>query len=87
MLNDPLGMPRFLLHHSHEAHECAAAFAAWKGFTSPLRGRPTLGSCLSGRHEIWWELEASSEREALARLPGYVAERTQAIQVSEVHVP
>ena len=27
-------MAFFLLHHSHEAHECAAAFAAWQGLTA-----------------------------------------------------
>jgi hypothetical protein len=29
-------MQFFLLHHRHEPHECAAAFAAWQGFDSPL---------------------------------------------------
>jgi hypothetical protein len=80
-------MARFLLHHTHAPRECPAAFAAWKGFSSQLRGLPTIGSCLWGRHEIWWELEAASEEEALAHLPPYVAERTQAIRVSEVRVP
>jgi hypothetical protein len=80
-------MPRFLLHHTHEPRECPAAFAAWKGFPSPLRARPTIGSCLSGRHEIWWELDAAGDAEALAHLPPYVAERTEAIRVSEVRVP
>lgn len=80
-------MARFLLHHRHEARECAAAFAAWKAFASPLRGRATIGSCLSGGHEIWWELEAPSQDEALAHLPRYVAERTEAIRVSAVEVP
>jgi len=81
------GMPRFLLHHTHEPRECPAAFAAWKGFASPLRARPTIGSCLSGRHEIWWELDAAGDSEALAHLPPYVAERTEAIRVTEVRVP
>jgi hypothetical protein len=81
------GMPQFLLHHRHEPRECRAAFAAWKGFASPLRRRTTIGSCLSGRHEIWWELTAPDEREALAHLPPYLAERTDAIRVSEVRVP
>jgi hypothetical protein len=81
------GMPRFLLHHRHEARECPAAFAAWKGFESPLRHRATIGSCLSGGHEIWWELEAASAVSALGHLPRYVAERTEAIRISDVHVP
>jgi hypothetical protein len=80
-------MPRFLLHHRHQPHECPAAFAAWKGVASPLRRRATIGSCLSGGHDIWWDLEAPSEAEALDHLPGYVAERTEAIRVSEVHFP
>jgi hypothetical protein len=80
-------MTRFLLHHMHEAHECAAAFAAWKGFASPLRSRPATCSCLSGGHELWWELEAPSEGEALSQLPRYVAERTSAIHVRRVQVP
>jgi hypothetical protein len=86
-LDDSLPMSRFLLHHIHQAHECPAAFAAWRGFASPLRRRATIGSCLSGGHEIWWELEAASEDEALRHLPGYVADRTKAIRVSHVHVP
>jgi hypothetical protein len=80
-------MPRFLIHHAHEARECAAAFAAWKGFASPLRREATIGSCLGGGHEIWWEVTAPGEAEALAQLPRYVAERSQAIRVSEVQVP
>ena len=30
-------MAAFLLHHSHRAHECDAAFSAWHGFKSPFR--------------------------------------------------
>jgi hypothetical protein len=80
-------MARFLLHHSHEARECRVAFAAWKGFDSPLRHRATIGSCLVGGHEIWWNLEAATEQDALAHLPRYVAERTEAIRISDVQVP
>jgi hypothetical protein len=80
-------MPRFLLHHRHEACECRAAFAAWKGFQSPLRHGTTIGSCLAGGHEIWWELEAASDAVALGHLPRYVAERTEVIHVSDIHVP
>jgi hypothetical protein len=80
-------MPSFLLHHRHEARECPAAFAAWKGFESPLRHRATIGSCLAGGHEIWWEVEAASDAVALGHLPRYVAERTEVIRVSDVYVP
>ena len=80
-------MPRFLIHHRHLARECRAAFAAWKGFASPLRHSETISSCLSGGHEVWWETEAATEREALAQLPHYVAARATAVRVNEIEVP
>lgn len=78
---------RYLLHHRHEPAECRVAFAAFKGYVSPLRGQTTLASCLSGGHAIWWTVEASTEDDALRLLPSYVAERTTAIRVSEVDIP
>jgi hypothetical protein len=80
-------MQQFLIHHRHEASECAAAFASWKGFASPLRHETTIGSCLAGGHEIWWDISAASASEALAQLPRYVAERSEAIPVRDVRVP
>jgi hypothetical protein len=80
-------MPRYLLCHRHRPDECAAAFAAWKGFASPLRQHPTVASCAFGGHEIWWELEAASEAAALDRLPPYVAERATATRVADVLIP
>jgi hypothetical protein len=80
-------MPSFLIHHRHEPHECGAAFAAFKGHDSPLRHQPTLASCMSGDHAIWWTVEAASEEDALRLLPYYVAERTVATRVSEVRIP
>jgi hypothetical protein len=80
-------VPRFLLHHTHEATECRTAFASWRGFSSVLRHRGALGSCLTGGHEIWWTVRAADEQEALAQLPPYVAERTAAIRVSAVQIP
>jgi len=80
-------MSRFLLHHSHDPSECAVVFAAWRGFASPLRGRAALGSCFFGDHQLWWQVEANSERDALDHLPWYVAERTTAIRVREVAIP
>jgi hypothetical protein len=80
-------MPQFVLHHRHETQECAASFAAWRGFKSPLRGRSTVGSCALGGHEIWWRVEAENEAAALGNLPRYVAERTSAHQVAEVEIP
>ena len=74
---DPMAC--FMLHHRHEPTECPAVFAAWRGFASPLRREPALGSCLFGDHQIWWKLEATSADAALGRLPWYVAVRTTAI--------
>ncbi len=77
----------FVLHHRHDPAECAAVFAAWKGFDSPLRGRLTVASCRQGGHELWWTVDAGGEQSALAQLPPYVAARTEAIEVSKVAVP
>ena len=80
-------MSRYLLHHSHEPHECGAVFALFKGHGSPLRHQSTLASCRSGGHAIWWTVEAATEEQALALLPAYVAERTIATRVNEVPIP
>lgn len=80
-------MSGYLLHHHHEAHECAVVFASFKGHESALRHRGTLASCRSGGHEIWWTVDADSEAEALRLLPFYVAERTTITPVSEVQIP
>ena len=80
-------MPFFLLHHQHQAHECAAAFAAWQGFDSPLRHRSVRSSCLTGGHDVWWQVEAPTVGEALALLPRFVARRTNPIQIREVEIP
>ena len=80
-------MPLFLLLHLHEAGECAAAFAAWQGFKSPLRHTSVPSTCLAGGHAIWWRVEAPTESEALAQLPEYVRSRTRPIEVRDVHIP
>jgi len=80
-------MPRYLLHHRHEPRECGVVFAAFKGYESSLRHQPTLASCISGDHAIWWTVEAATEQAALALLPFYVAERTSATHVSDVRIP
>jgi len=80
-------MPRFLVHHRHEPHECGIAFAAFKGHDSPLRHRAALASCPTGGHAIWWALEAASEDDALRQLPFYIAQRSTATRVSEVVIP
>ena len=80
-------MARYLLHHHHEPRECGVVFASFRGHESPLRHRPTLASCRSGGHAIWWTVDADTEEEALRQLPFYVAERTTAERVSEVEIP
>jgi hypothetical protein len=80
-------MASFLLHHQHEPHECAAAFAAWKGFPSPLRHRPAQSSCLAGGHGLWWRVEATDAAAALALLPRFVAVRTDPIAIRPVQIP
>jgi hypothetical protein len=80
-------MPLFLLSHRHDAAECAAAFAAWQGFDSPLRRHPAASTCLDGGHALWWRVEAPDRPAALAQLPPFVARRTEAIQVREVQIP
>jgi hypothetical protein len=80
-------MARYLLHHSHEPHECGVVFASFKGHQSPLRHQPTLASCRSGGHAIWWTVETETAEEALGLLPFYVAERTTVASVSEVEIP
>ena len=80
-------MPRYVLHHHHEPNECGVAFAAFRGFESPLRHKGALASCHSGGHSMWWTVDASSEDNALAHLPYFVAERTTAVPVNEVLIP
>jgi hypothetical protein len=80
-------VPLFRLHHRHDADECPAAYAAWKGFDSPLRWSAALASCREGDHAIWWDVEAADARRALELLPPYVAARTTALPVSKVEIP
>jgi hypothetical protein len=80
-------MPRYLLHHHHQPHECGVVFACFRGFESPLRHQTTLASCQTGGHSIWWTVEAQTEGDSLALLPLYVAERTTATAVNEVEIP
>ena len=80
-------MSRYLLHHRHDPRECGVVFAAFKGHESPLRRQPTLASCRSGGHAIWWTVDAASERDALRLLPFYVAARTTVTEVNEVEIP
>ena len=80
-------MRTYLLCHTHRPHECPVAFAAWSGFDSPLRQQTVLASCELGGHGLWWTVRAEDEARALAQLPGYVAARTEIVEVKEVLVP
>ena len=80
-------MPRYLLEHVHRAEECGATFAAFSGHDSTLRHQPTIASCVYGGHAIWWDVVAPDEAAALRLLPFYVARRTVAIAISDVHIP
>jgi hypothetical protein len=80
-------MAHYLLEHRHEPRECGVVFASFKGHPSPLRHRPTLASCRSGGHAIWWTVDAESKTDALGLLPPYVAKRTTVTRVSEVEIP
>ena len=85
-------MPRFMLVHQHGPCECRVAFAAWRGFDSPLRHSVAAGSCVAcagvaETHRIWWTIEAADESAAFAHLPPWVADRTQAERVSDVTIP
>jgi hypothetical protein len=80
-------MPTYRLTHQHDPDECRIAWAAWKGFDSPLRHSRVFGSCAEGGHTLWWVVDAPGAGEALAQLPPYVAERSRADRVSEVRIP
>jgi len=80
-------MPRYVIHHRHAAADCGVVFAAFRGFSSPLRHTSTLASCPSGGHEIWWTVAAEDEAAALRLLPEYVAERATATRVEPIRIP
>lgn len=80
-------MALFLLHHHHAPEECGAAYASFKGGSSPLRRQAALASCGEGGHAMWWTVEAPTETEALGLLPYFVVERTTATQVARVDIP
>jgi hypothetical protein len=82
---------QFVLSHRHTASDCGVAFAAWRGFDSPLRHHSALASCASAPtkavHLLVWTVDAESERAALAMLPNWLAKRTDAEPVAEVAIP
>jgi hypothetical protein len=80
-------VPTFLLSHHHSPAECGRTFAAWRGFSSPLRHRDALSSCRQGGHGLWWLLEAPDRTAALEQLPECVGHQTEVILVSRVPIP
>jgi hypothetical protein len=80
-------MPTYLLQHRHRPDECEAAFAAWQGFASPLRGSSALSTCLEGAHELWWVIPARDSTAVIELLPRFVAERSSVTRVREVSIP
>lgn len=80
-------MPLFVLHHCHEPAECRFAFAAWRGFDSPLRKRPAVCGCRHETHELWWVVEAADAGAALAQLPPFLVARTRVTAVVTVTIP
>jgi hypothetical protein len=79
-------MATFILAHAHDQAECRVAYAAWRGYDSPLRGLDAMASCASGDHRIYWTVDADNAREALLQLPPYLAERTHASEVRRVPI-
>ena len=82
-----IAVPHFILHNRHDADDCGVVFAAFRGFTSPLRHTAALVSCRSGGHEVWWRVVAENEAAALHQLPRYVATTSTATRVDQVAVP
>jgi hypothetical protein len=80
-------VPTFVLSHEHRPDECRVAFAAWKGFSSPVRGTRVLCSCATGGHRLWWVVTAADASAALAQLPPFVASRSTAEPVREAPIP
>ena len=80
-------MALYLLQHRHEPAECAATFAAWKGFDSPLREGSAWCSCPDGGHQLWFVVDAADGDAALGQVPRYLAERTEVVRVAEVRIP
>jgi hypothetical protein len=83
---------QFVLSHRHAPTDCGVAFAAWRGFDSPLRHQSALASCTSdglddGEHLLIWTVDADDPQQALALLPPWLAERAEVRRVGEVAIP
>jgi hypothetical protein len=84
-------MARYLLHHRHQPGECGVVFASFKGHDSPLRHRPTLASCSTGGHAIWWTLAAVASSPWGTGAPGrcllHIPFGISAVRESQVQPP
>jgi hypothetical protein len=84
---------QFVLSHRHAPKDCGVAFAAWRGFDSPLRHHSALASCPSdagedgGEHLLIWTVDAAGPEQALALLPPWLAARAEVRRVGEVSIP
>jgi hypothetical protein len=79
-------MATFILAHVHDQAECQVAYAAWRGYDSPLRGLDAMASCANGDHRIYWTVDADNASDALKQLPPYLAVRTHASEVRRVAI-
>lgn len=80
-------MQKYVLQNRHVPAECGVIFAAFRGFSSPLRRTTAMASCRTGGHTVWWLVDADSEPAALDQLPPFVASRSAAFPVNEVRIP
>ena len=80
-------MPRFVIHHRHRRDQCGIVFVAFRGHDSVLRQQLAIASCAYGEHDLWWFVEATDERCALALLPFFVAQRSTVTRVADVVIP
>lgn len=78
---------QFRIIHRHAPQECGESLASWRGFASPLRGRPAIASCAFGRHQVWWDVEAVDVAEALTWLPEFVRIRIDVQRVAGLALP
>jgi hypothetical protein len=46
-----------------------------------------MSSCARGGHELWWTLEAGDAPAVLGLLPGFIADRSRVVEVTEVTIP
>ncbi|MDQ4142483.1 MAG: hypothetical protein M3198_01875 [Actinomycetota bacterium] len=80
-------MRTYLLSHHHEAGDCGTAWAAWRGFDSPLRHTLALSTCREGGHRLWCVVRAEDEEGALSQLPPWLASRSKVTRITQTQIP